>query len=52
MFNGKKTYLVALGIILVAVGGFLSGDLTLLEALTQGFVGLGLGALRHGVANN
>ena len=49
MLEGKKTYIVAVGIILVAVGGFLSGDLTLLQAVTQGLVGLGLGALRRGV---
>ena len=50
MLNGKKTYLAAAGIILIAVGGFLNGDLTLIVAVTQVFAGLGLGALRYGVA--
>lgn len=49
MLEGKKTYLVALGIVLVAFGGFLNGDLSLLEAVTQGLVGLGLGAVRRGI---
>lgn len=47
--NGSKTYLVAAGVIMLAVGGFLTGDLSLNEAITQGMAGLGLGALRHGV---
>ena len=50
MLDGRKTYIAAAGIILIAVGGFLNGDLTLLTALTQVFTGLGLGALRYGVA--
>ena len=48
--DGKKTHLVALGVVLTAVGGLLSGDLTLLAAITQTFAGLGLSALRMGVA--
>ena len=51
MFNGRKTYLAALGIILVGVGGFLTGELTLIVAITQVFAGLGLAAVRLGVAN-
>ena len=50
VMEGKKTYIVAAGIVLMAVGGFLSGDLTALEAVQQGMTGLGLGTLRLGVA--
>ena len=50
MLDGRKTYIAAAGIILIAVGGFFSGDLTLIAAVTQVLAGLGLGALRYGVA--
>ncbi len=51
MLNGKKTFLAAAGIILIGIGGFLSGDLTLIAAVTQVLGGLGLGALRIGVGS-
>ena len=51
VLSGKKTYLVALGIILVAIGNFLVGDATLVEAVNQILLGLGLGALRLGIGN-
>lgn len=50
VLEGKKTYIVAAGIILMAVGGLLSGDLTIQDAVQQGLTGLGLGTLRLGVA--
>jgi hypothetical protein len=50
--SGYKTYAVALGIVLVAVGSFLSGDATLQEAIVTALTGLGLGTLRHGVKTN
>lgn len=50
MLNGKKTYLVVLGIIAAAVGQWLTGDYTMQEAINQILVGLGIGGLRHGVA--
>ena len=46
MLTGKKTYLAAGAIVLVAVGGFLSGELNVTELATQILAGLGLGALR------
>lgn len=49
-FNGKKTYIVSVGIVLVAVGGFLAGDLTVQEAINQTLMGFGLGTLRMGIA--
>ncbi|MFZ5719184.1 MAG: hypothetical protein ACOY5Y_06920 [Pseudomonadota bacterium] len=50
MLSGKKTYLVALGVVAVAVGQFLTGDAALAEAVNQALVGLGLATLRAGVA--
>lgn len=50
MFNGKKTYIVSLGVILAAVGGYLTGEMTLAETVTTALAGLGLGTLRMGVA--
>lgn len=50
ILDGKKTYIVGLGIILMAIGGFLSGDLTLAQAITSGLVGFGFGAVRHGIS--
>ena len=52
VLEGKKTYLVALGIILTGIGSYLSGDVTLIQAVVVILNGLGLGALRLGVANN
>ena len=49
MLQGKKTYIVAIGIVMAAAGGFFAGDATLQEAITQALTGLGLGALRMGV---
>lgn len=46
---GKKTHLAAIGLVAVAVGGFFTGDLTALEAVTQVMAGFGLSALRLGV---
>jgi len=46
MLNGYKTYFAAAGIVLVAVGGFLAGDLTLLDAVTAALTGLGFAGLR------
>lgn len=47
--NGKKTYLVATGFVLVGLGGFLSGEMSLQEAIFSVLSGLGWGALRAGV---
>ena len=49
MLQGKKTYIVALGIVLAAAGGFFAGELTVQEAIVQALTGLGLGTLRMGV---
>ena len=49
MLNGKKTYLVSIGIIASAVGMWLQGQSDLGEAIQAVLTGLGLAALRHGV---
>lgn len=46
---GKKTYIVAAGVIVAAAVGFLLGELTLGEAIVSALTGLGLGTLRLGV---
>jgi hypothetical protein len=51
MLSGYKTYIVALGIIMTALGAWAHGDMTLISAVDQALTGLGLAALRNGVAN-
>lgn len=50
--DGKKTYTAAIGIVLVAVGSYLSGDIALGDAVTQVLAGLGVAGMRHGVSKN
>ena len=47
---GKKTYLVAFGLIAYAVLGVVMGQMTLEQATQVVLNGLGLAALRSGVA--
>lgn len=49
MLKGKKTYFAAAGIVLASAVAWLSGEATLLEAITAALTGLGLGTLRMGV---
>ena len=49
--TNKKTHITAAGIVVAAVVAFLAGETTLIEAISQGLAGLGLSALRVGVAN-
>lgn len=44
--EGRRTYLVAAGVIATAVGQFLTGDATVAEAVNAALVGLGLATLR------
>jgi hypothetical protein len=44
--EGKRTYLVAIGVIATAVGQYLTGDATVAEAVNAALVGLGLATLR------
>jgi len=46
MLKGYRTYAASAGIVLAAVGGFLSGDTTVLEAVTLALTGLGFAGLR------
>lgn len=48
--QGKKTYIVAFGVVVAVAVSFLNGDLTLADALVKGLEGLGLATLRAGVA--
>lgn len=49
MLQGKKTYIVAFGAVVAAVVAFLTGEMTLAEAVNSGLVGAGLATLRAGV---
>lgn len=51
MLKGKKTYLVAVGAVLLAVGGYLHGDLTWAQAIDTFITGGGLASLRSALAN-
>jgi hypothetical protein len=44
--DGKKTYLAAAGLALTALGGFMTNDLTLLEALALFLNGAGFAGLK------
>jgi hypothetical protein len=48
--EGKKTYTVAAGIVLLALSQFFLGNATLAEAVNEALKGLGLAALRAGVS--
>jgi hypothetical protein len=48
--DGKKTYIVAALLIVFAVTGVLTGNLTADEAFVLVLNGLGLGALRSGIS--
>lgn len=49
MLKGKKTYIVAVGAVVAAVVAFLTGEMTLAEAINSGLVGAGLATLRAAV---
>lgn len=43
---GKRTYIVAFGAVVAAVVSFLTGEMTLGEAVNSGLLGAGLATLR------
>ena len=49
MLSGKKTYIVMIVAIVGAIGGFLTGEVTLVQTITAILSALGLGTLRAGV---
>lgn len=49
MLQGKKTYIVAVGAVVAAVVSFLTGEMTLAEAINSGLIGAGLATLRAAV---
>lgn len=50
LLQGKKSYIIAAAIILTALGAFLNGDVTLVQAIETVLAGLGLASLRAGIA--
>jgi hypothetical protein len=49
--SGKKTYIVAFGVVVAAIVSFLTGEMTLAQAVAVGLEGTGLATLRAGVAS-
>ncbi len=47
--EGKKTYIVAAGIVIAALVSFLTGEMDLSTAVVAALAGLGIGTLRSGV---
>ena len=47
--QGKKTYLVAFGVVVAVLISWVNGDLTLADAIVKGLEGVGLATLRAGV---
>ena len=47
---GNRTYILAFGAVVAAAVAFMTGEMTLAEAVNAALVGAGLGALRAGVA--
>lgn len=50
MLNGKKTYLMALGTVLTAVGGVLTGTVALPDAAQMVVTALLAATLRNGIS--
>lgn len=46
MLEGKKTYIVAFGAVVAAVVSYLTGEMTLGEAVNSGLIGAGLATMR------
>ena len=44
--EGKKTYIVAAGAVVAAVVAFLTGEVTLAEAINSALIGAGFATLR------
>ncbi len=51
MLNGKKTYIVALGTVLTAVGGVLTGTIDMGTAVNMVIQAALAATIRNGIAN-
>lgn len=49
MIAGNRTYIVAIGAVVAAAVAFLTGTMSLAEAVNAALIGAGLGTLRAGV---
>lgn len=47
--NGRKTYVVAAGVVLVGLGQFLSGQIDLMALLNYLLAGAGAAAIRNAI---
>ena len=48
--NGMKTYIVAIGMLMYAIGGFISGKMDINLAIQTAWIALGMMGLRHGIS--
>ena len=48
---GYRTYIIAAGAVVGAAVAFLTGEVTLVEAVQTAIIGAGFGTLRLGLAN-
>jgi hypothetical protein len=46
MLEGKKTYIVAVGAVVAAAVAFLTGEMTIAEAINSALIGAGFATLR------
>ena len=47
--NGMKTYVVAMAMIMYALGGWIAGKVDVNTAIQTALIGLGMMGLRHGI---
>ena len=50
--NGKKTYIVAIGSVLGAVGGVMTGEMSVVEAVNIVVTALLAATVRNGIASS
>jgi len=50
--NGSKSYIAGIALLMYAIGGAVSGEVELTEAIQVGLVALTLLGLRHGISKN
>lgn len=50
LLQGKKTYITAAAVVFTTLASYLSGDMSLSDAMIKILEGVGLGTLRAGIA--
>lgn len=49
MLEGKRTYILAFGAVVAAAVAFMTGEMTLAEAVNAALVGAGIGTMRASI---